>query len=836
MLLEFLDFTQFPKNPIMKWGRLVSLFETFQYFRSSFYPFRMESKLLFLFFCVIQSCAPKKPGGLGGTGSSGTSTTTSSAETVDAELVISYTQSTVAVTGSSTINNGSTTKVCATFKNASGVSLAKPDESMTFSLTGAGTSSGTFSSPTYDSGLKRWCSTFTATTDGTAKEVMATHLLNGNPQSLTSTLPSITVNPLSPIEVTMNIQGVRAAESPFDVDITFSRSVTSFGLGGIISYSGGSGTATLSEITPGLQYRVNIDPDNSDDVTLTFGGGEVADSLGYINSAASFIARRVNPYFNQGNGTWWQGPNINFDGVCTSQAGDIYVQLSGSPSSGVCTNNAWSGSGTFSLGSNSASVWQFDGDNNNISSTITFYSDIDPPSASFSDNNTNFSDDTKAAYTFSGNCTDDLYIDNISVTLTDSANTSYGPFTTTCTNATNGTFIGTADLSSMTTQGQILASFTISDVSGRSFSQNNIPAGTYIPSGSISNLTSDYTCIGDYCPGGDINGATYSGNCSSAVIGQVSWSIIDGSNNVLNGNANGTQTCNAGNFSQSMNETDLIFTSISDGTYTFVARQCSDNSNTTGCSEQTRSLSLNRTNDCSTGPQYQSPATADIVPDTCNTSVYTYEDYTCDSGSGTTTISGPYTACNCIGSGGSTSYSNFNGNYAYQTCAAERYDSYYNMVQFGDYCTANYNNTNSTETYGCRATLGGSSQCLADGCIEPGSITNISEVIGPNGTCVGFGCNGSFGTYLSFQASCNQNSNSTVQEILTNNDNSNVIWNHDTACVSGTVGPLSHYSNGNFNLPDGGYYYTLKQCIDYGMSESGCSSQSYYFEANNAGN
>jgi hypothetical protein len=115
-------------------------------------PKKYSHLLLLLSLAFFSTeCAQKKAGGLGGSSGGATTTTTSGSTTNLADTAISYTQSTITVSAG-TINHGDTATVYATFKNAAGSSLDLPSETLSFSLTGGGTASGTFSSPQYDAG------------------------------------------------------------------------------------------------------------------------------------------------------------------------------------------------------------------------------------------------------------------------------------------------------------------------------------------------------------------------------------------------------------------------------------------------------------------------------------------------------------------------------------------------------------------------------------------------------------------------------------------------------------------------------------------------------------
>jgi len=100
---------------------------------------------------------------------------------------ISNTQSTVGIT-SGTITSGTTSSVILQAKDAAGNNISSFGADVVFSLTGAGTSSGTFSVVTdHEDGT--YSAVFTGTTAGTAKTISAT--INGDLATSTS---SVTVN------------------------------------------------------------------------------------------------------------------------------------------------------------------------------------------------------------------------------------------------------------------------------------------------------------------------------------------------------------------------------------------------------------------------------------------------------------------------------------------------------------------------------------------------------------------------------------------------------------------------------------------------------------------
>ena len=99
---------------------------------------------------------------------------------------VSLTQSIVTISPS-TVASGSTALITLQAKDGAGNNLTAGDLTVVFSLTGAGTSSGTIGGVT-DNGNGTYSATFTATTVGTAT-ISAT--IGGSP--VTSTIPSITV-------------------------------------------------------------------------------------------------------------------------------------------------------------------------------------------------------------------------------------------------------------------------------------------------------------------------------------------------------------------------------------------------------------------------------------------------------------------------------------------------------------------------------------------------------------------------------------------------------------------------------------------------------------------
>jgi predicted outer membrane repeat protein len=164
----------------------------------------------------------------------------------------SLSQSLVSVTTPTTAKNGTTT-VSLQIKDAGGNTLATTGLTVAFSLTGSGTSSGTFGSTT-DAGNGLYTATFTGTNVGTAKNVTASI---GGP-SVSSTLPTVTVagGPNAVAQSTVTISRPIVASGATAI-VTFQAkdangdTLTTGGLSGVTFFLTGAGTSsgTFSSVT-----------------------------------------------------------------------------------------------------------------------------------------------------------------------------------------------------------------------------------------------------------------------------------------------------------------------------------------------------------------------------------------------------------------------------------------------------------------------------------------------------------------------------------------------------------------------------------------------------------
>jgi hypothetical protein len=645
-------------------------------------PKKYSHLLLLLSLAFFSTeCAQKKAGGLGGSSGGATTTTTSGSTTNLADTAISYTQSTITVSAG-TINHGDTATVYATFKNAAGSSLDLPSETLSFSLTGGGTASGTFSSPQYDAGNKRWYSTFTGSTAGTAKNIYVTHDVNGSPQALTSTLPSITVNALSAPTVTLSMDTARSGSNPFDVFITFSRAVTGFeNLAGGVTASNTGGYSITNPVPvngSATVYKVTVTPNDTSDVTLTVDkdvlSGVVADNLGYaIDSNASYIARLISMGFsNISDNGYYNSQSVN--GYCTSAAANsaIYWRLnSGVSNQLTCTADAWNTNFSFTEGLNTLDIYQLDSSNTNISATINIYYDTTAPTMQFRSiangyqQSDNINDSLKSAITVTGTCSDALSPNaSVSVTLMDASNNNYGPYSANCGDGGNtNNFTIVADMSAMTVGGLISASGTITDAAGNTGSDSR-GIGTYVPSGNLQNLREhdSRTCLGYYCSP-SVSVLNFEGECYniSGNDGRINYSVKYNGSEIAASYVN----CSSGTFGYGLTTSGIN----TDGSYSIEFTGCSS---TYECDTETLNFTFNNTNDCwSTGSGSscsQDPAT---LSNSC-TQCSTYNTTQCDDGSSSSTTTGISEVCSCTG-GSNSYYSNFNDNAGGSACSATNY-------------------------------------------------------------------------------------------------------------------------------------------------------------------
>jgi hypothetical protein len=682
-------------------------------------PKKYSHLLLLLSLAFFSTeCAQKKAGALGGS-SGGTATTSGTSTSVDQAIdtAISYTQSTIAV--ASSVDNGDSVTVYATFKNAAGEKLDRPNEVMSFSLTGGGTSNGTFSTPQYDSVNKAWYSVFTATHDGTASQVVVTHQLNGNPQALTSTLPSITVNALSAPTVTLSMSSARVGSNPFVIDINFSRAVVDFDALAnalTVSYAGAGGSITSPSSVSGSQthYQVTVTPADSADVTLSIDAGKAHDALGYANAvSASYVAKLYSLFFNNpSDGAYFTSNIINGDGVCNFASGaTITLTVNGSNNpvnAPVCNSgDTWSSvplTNYVSLteGANTLVISQTNPDGTTSSETRTVYLDTTAPTividqASTSITTANLSAVTYTSMGSSPHCGDNLGIASFTATLVDAGNVTYGPINLTCS---GGHYTAVFDASAATTPGYMTMYATITDNAGNQSTASAI-IGQYYVSGYISNLreANSETCIGDYCNGGANGYLDMLGDCKSAANSTVRLRLTDSNGSELR-NINDV-SCSSDAFSNNINVNDQL-NGVGDGSYRVRAIQCNDN--TSECSQQDYNITVDQADTC-----YVSGSHSDAYPSAggCGT-VNTYDDYTCEHTPPYSVGTGSNYVCNCVGSWNSTSYSNFNNNAGAKYCTVIRTDTSYSYYDNGGFsCGTNYTDSNYSEGFYCGQTLGG---------------------------------------------------------------------------------------------------------------------------------
>ncbi|MBP7845714.1 MAG: hypothetical protein KA116_12985, partial [Proteobacteria bacterium] len=636
--------------------------------------------LLSLAFFTTE-CAQKKAGALGGSSSGGTSSGAASTDSV-VDTAISYTQSTITVSAG-TINHGETATVYATFKNSAGASLDLPSESMSFSLTGAGTIAGTFSSPQYDAANKRWYSTFTSTVAAAnpeSKNILVTHELNGSPQALTSTLPSITVNPLTAPTATLSMNSIRSsATAPFDVFITFSRDVSGFaGVLNLVTASSSGGLSITDPASVGgsnTLYSVTITPNDSSSVSVALDANKVQDALGYYNTAATtLIASYIDVLFSNLTDNYYysnlmSSPSIEI--ACSTAGGLVQLSVNGiaHPTGVSCATSPAIFTGmSFVDGLNTLIAYQLDNDNNNFSKTISVYSDTSAPTISLNSSTNNISDSTKSAVTVTGECNDDQAANNasISIVLSDNANNNYNTSGTTCVQNANGPdFAVVADLSAATVAGSITASATITDLAGNSTTDTR-SIGNYLPSGNIQNLQEqhNYSSIGQYSTSG-ANTFWFSGTCSNlgynSPNNKIHVTLLDGSDNLVR--TVGDIDCSSGSFSSVFYSYNEPINLVPDGSYKFKFEACSDYYE---CSFQTHSFVKNDSNDCwssggGTFTSWSNGEPQNLGSGSCTRGTPTVTT-TCDDGSSSSSTVGTSSeSCNCQNYTNNY-YTNFNDN------------------------------------------------------------------------------------------------------------------------------------------------------------------------------
>ena len=291
---------------------------------------------------------------------------------------VSLSQSTVSI-GRSTITSSDTTLVTLIARDGNGNRFSSGGLSVQFALTGAGTSSGTFGA-VVDSLNGKYIAILTGTTSGTAKTVSAT--IGG--QSVTSTLPTITVTigPVSLSQSTLTVgrglivsgdttlitltakdaNGNRLATGGLTVAFGLGTGSSGGTIGAVIDNGNGKYTATFTSTTSGsartVTASINTNPVTSTLPTVTVTSGAVSLSQSTVlvgrssivsndTTLVSLIARDANgnrltsgglsvQFALTGTGT----SNGNFGAVVDSLNGKYTAVLTGATAGSARTVSA----------------------------------------------------------------------------------------------------------------------------------------------------------------------------------------------------------------------------------------------------------------------------------------------------------------------------------------------------------------------------------------------------------------------------------------------------------------------------------------------------------------
>ncbi|MDP1675252.1 MAG: invasin domain 3-containing protein, partial [Bacteroidota bacterium] len=184
---------------------------------------------------------------------------------------LSLSQSIVSLSSSS-VNSGSNITVTLQTKDSLGNNLTSSSGTTVFSLTGSGTSSGTFGTVSYTSN-GAYSATFTGTTAGTANGITATIASN----ALTSTAPTITVNAAVAHRFRSSATGLWSAtstwQSSYDGGSTWSAATSTPTTGDTVNVQGGYTVTADQTLTPA---RVTVESGStlttSSGITLTLNG------------------------------------------------------------------------------------------------------------------------------------------------------------------------------------------------------------------------------------------------------------------------------------------------------------------------------------------------------------------------------------------------------------------------------------------------------------------------------------------------------------------------------------------------------------------------------------
>jgi hypothetical protein len=273
---------------------------------------------------------------------------------------ISSATSTVAVS-SSIVNSGSIITVTLSSKDAAGNTLISGGSSVTFGHTG-GTSTGSFGTTT-DNGDGTYSAQFTGAISGTATTVTAS--IGGN--AVTTTLPTITVNPGAPsvatslitslistlasgASTTIKVQAKDAAGNLVTtggatIAFTYAGGTSTGSIGAVTDNNDGSYTASFTGVLAGTATTINATLNGSPitstpkpTISVTPGAISIANSLITIDTNPSSVASgssvtlRLTSKDSAGNLITSGGQTVTFSyagGTATGTIGSVQDNLDG---------------------------------------------------------------------------------------------------------------------------------------------------------------------------------------------------------------------------------------------------------------------------------------------------------------------------------------------------------------------------------------------------------------------------------------------------------------------------------------------------------------------------
>jgi len=260
---------------------------------------------------------------------------------VEANVTPSFTLSSITLSASAPIPVGSTVNVYVTLRNSESEVLELPSLAPSFSLTGSGTSVGTFNTPTWNSTEKRFESTFTGTNEGTLKDVLATVIFEDAEQAVSASLPTLQVIPVTGPTVELAIESARVGSNDFNVSATFSRDVTGL-TEDDFTIVGASNVVLDSSSNPAI---LTITPSNIGNVSISLSSNKALDIYSLANLLSNQLVAQSNTLTinasklngSGSNSNPYSNTNYRLSGVCSLANENIYLALESDPANSLAT-------------------------------------------------------------------------------------------------------------------------------------------------------------------------------------------------------------------------------------------------------------------------------------------------------------------------------------------------------------------------------------------------------------------------------------------------------------------------------------------------------------------